>query len=356
MLEPSLLRPLLLRALTLFGVLIAVLVLLAVSLGATGFSDKILQATVGEELRALRTSLTQTIRDPDQLEAALEARRKELLASYGLDRPWYTRIPGMVWRVLTLDLGEARNLRSYDGSSRIADIVLERLPNTIVLLTTATVITAVIGILAGVWMSTRVGSRLDRFIAYLAAVSYAVPTWWLGILLVLVLAFKLELLPPGGMYSAPPPEGGLARFLDLLWHSILPVLTLVLASVGPSIYSIRTLTLNIAQEDHVTVARAKGMPEPVVRNRHILRVAAPPIVTGLILGLAGSLGGSILVETIFDWRGMGRLYYDAIAGTPDEGLIVALTFMFTLLYVIARLILEVLYVWLDPRVRYEGGP
>jgi peptide/nickel transport system permease protein len=98
------------------------------------------------------------------------------------------------------------------------------------------------------------------------------------------------------------------------------------------------------------------MPEPVVRNRHILRVAAPPIVTGLILGLAGSLGGSILVETIFDWRGMGRLYYDAIAGTPDEGLIVALTFMFTLLYVIARLVLEVLYLWLDPRVRYEGGP
>lgn len=352
----SLLRPLLFRALTLFGVLIAVLVLLAVSLGATGFSDKILQATVGEELRALRTSLTQTIRDPDQLEAALEARRQELLASYGLDQPWYARIPGMVWRVLTLDLGEARNLRSYDGSSRIADIVLERLPNTVLLLTTATVITAVIGILAGVWMSTRVGSRLDRFVAYLAAVSYAVPTWWLGILLVLVLAFELELLPPGGMYSAPPPEGAFARFLDLLWHSVLPVLTLVLASVGPSIYSIRTLTLNIAQEDHVAVARAKGMPEPVVRNRHILRVAAPPIVTGLILGLAGSLGGSILVETIFDWRGMGRLYYDAIAGTPDEGLIVALTFMFTLLYVIARLVLEVLYVWLDPRVRYEGGP
>ncbi|MBL1952510.1 ABC transporter permease, partial [Klebsiella pneumoniae] len=92
------------RALTLFGVLIAVLVLLAVSLGATGFSDKILQATVGEELRALRTSLTQTIRDPDRLEAALEARRRELLASYGLDQPWYARIPGMVWRVLTLDL------------------------------------------------------------------------------------------------------------------------------------------------------------------------------------------------------------------------------------------------------------
>jgi peptide/nickel transport system permease protein len=107
----------------------------------------------------------------------------------------------------------------------------------------------------------------------------------------------------------------------------------------------------VAQEDHVTLARAKGMPPSIVARRHILRVAAPPIVTGLILGLAATLGGSILVETVFAWQGMGRLYYDAIAGTPDESLIVALTFMFTLVYVVARMVLEVLYVVLDPRVR-----
>jgi peptide/nickel transport system permease protein len=91
-----------------------------------------------------------------------------------------------------------------------------------------------------------------------------------------------------------------------------------------------------------------------VRNRHILRVAAPTIVTGLIFGLAGSLSGSILVETVFNWQGMGRLYYDSLAGTPDENVIVALTFMFTLLYVLIRLLLEVLYVFLDPRVRYTN--
>ena len=100
------------------------------------------------------------------------------------------------------------------------------------------------------------------------------------------------------------------------------------------------------------LARAKGMPEGIVNRRHILRVAAPPIVTGLILGLAGSLGGAILVETIFDWQGMGRLYFEAVSGVPDENLIVALTFVFTLLYVAARFLLEVLYVFLDPRVRY----
>ena len=102
------------------------------------------------------------------------------------------------------------------------------------------------------------------------------------------------------------------------------------------------------------MARAKGMPESIIGRRHILRVAAPPIVTGLILGLTGSLGGSILIETIFQWRGMGLLYYEALTGTPDEGVIIALTFIFTLLYVLSRLVLEVLYVVLDPRVRYSS--
>jgi peptide/nickel transport system permease protein len=352
---PSLLRPLLLRAASLLLVLLAVLVLLVVSLGATGFSERMLGAIIGEELRALRPTLAETITDPEALEAALAAHRSELEAAYGLDRVWYQRLPGMVVRVLTLDLGEARTMRAFDGSNRIADIVLERLPNTILLLTTALAITAVIGLSLGVWLSTRVGSTVDRVVSYLAAVSYALPAWWTGIMLILLLSFQFQLLPSGGMYSSPPPEGAFARFLDLATHAILPVLTLVLVSVGPYVYVVRTITLGVAQEDFVTLARAKGMPARIVERRHVLRVAAPPIVTGLILGLAGSLGGSILVETVFDWRGMGRLYYEAIVGTPDEGLIIGLTFMFTLLYVAARMILEVLYVLLDPRVRYEDA-
>lgn len=352
---PSLWRPLLVRALSLIGVLLAVLVLLVVSLGATGFADRILEAQIGEELRALRTALAETIRDPEAVEAALAARRDELRVAYGLDRPWQARLPAMVVRVLRLDLGEARTLRSFEGSSRIGAIILERLPNTVILLTTALLITAAIGIALGTYLSTRPGSAIDRLLSYFAAVSYALPAWWTGILLILILSFYLQLLPSGGMYSTPPPEGGLARLLDLAHHALLPIITLVLVSLGPYIYVVRTMTLSVAQEDHVTVARAKGMPEAIVARRHVLRVAAPPIVTGLILGLAGSLGGSILVETVFNWQGMGRLYYEAILGTPDEGLIVGLTFMFTLLYVIARLILEVLYVLLDPRVRYDDG-
>ena len=350
---PSLLRPILVRAASLGAVLIIVLFLLVVTLGATGFSDRILSAQVGEELRGMRTALAETITDPAAVDEAIAARRAELEASYGLDAEWYERLPVVVAKVLTFDLGQSRSIRSFEGSNEVSDIVLERLPNTILLLTTSLFITASLGLTLGVWLSTRPGSRIDRAVSYLAAITNGLPAWWAGILLILVFSFWLRILPSGGMFSTPPPEDNLGRFLDLLWHALLPIFTLVLVSVGPSIYIIRTMTLNVALQDHVTVARAKGMPEGIIRRRHILRVAAPPIVTGLILGLAATLGGSILIETVFSWQGMGRLYFDAFAGSPDESVIVALTFMFTLIYVVARLILEVLYVFLDPRVRYE---
>jgi peptide/nickel transport system permease protein len=350
---PSLLRPILVRAASLGAVLIIVLVLLVLTLGATGYSDRILGAQVGEELRALRTSLSQTISDPDAVEGVVEARRTELEAAYGLDQAWYERLPGVVAQVLVFDLGEARSIRAADGSNDVGDIIIERLPRTVLLLTTSLLITAAIGLLLGVWLSTRAGSRVDRIVSYVAAITNGLPAWWAGILLILVFSFWLRVLPSGGMYSTPPPEGALATLLDLLWHALLPILTLVLVSVGPSIYVIRTLTLDVALQDHVTVARAKGLPEGLIRRRHILRVAAPPIVTGLILGLAGTLGGAILIETVFAWDGMGQLYFKTFSGQPDEAIIIGLTFMFTLIYVAARLLLEILYVFLDPRVRYQ---
>ena len=343
-------RQLAIRALTLFGVLLAVLILLVISLGATGYSDNLLRAQVSEETRALRQSLSQTVRDPAELERTVAARQAEIERFYGLDTPWYQRLPPAVLRVLRLDLGESRSLRTADGSRDVGAIVRERLPYTMLLLTSSSLVTSVTGLIVGVRMTTRAGGRLDRGVAYFAAISFAVPAWWLGILFILVFAFRLQWFPSGGMLSTPPPEAEWDRARDLAWHALLPILTIVVVSVGPYIYTVRTMTLSVAQEDHVLLARAKGLPERQITNRHILRVAAPPIVTGLVLGLAGSLSGSILVETIFNWQGMGRLYFDAV-GSLDEGVIVALTFVFTLLYVLLRFLLDILYVLLDPRVR-----
>ena len=221
----SLLRPILVRAASLGAVLIIVLVLLVLTLGATGYSDRILEAQVGEELRVMRTSLSETVTDPDAVEEIIAARRGELEQSYGLDRPWFERLPGLVAQVLVFDLGEARSIRAADGSNSVADIILERLPRTVMLLTTALAINAIIGLTVGVWLSTRPGSRADRFVSYVAAITNGLPAWWAGILLILVFSFWLRILPSGGMYSTPPPEGAIASALDLAWHALLPILT-----------------------------------------------------------------------------------------------------------------------------------
>ncbi len=336
---------------TLFGVLIASLLLVIVVLGATGVSDRMMGSIVNEEIRELRQSLAQTIRDPIELERVVLVERDQLIEFYGLDNPWYTRLPDMVWRILSLDLGSARTLKSFSGSTRVSDIVMERFINTVILVTTALAISSVVGLYIGVKLATRVGTKLDRGVSYISAASYALPSWWVGILFILIFSFQFHIFPFGGITSSPAPSGFLNRTLDIIWHAALPVITLTLASVGSWAYVVRTMVLNTAQEDFVTVARSKGLPENTIMNRHIIRVAAPPIVTNLVLGLAASFGGAILTETVFNWPGMGRLYYDAILAL-DENVIVALTFMFTLLYVSARFILEVLYILLDPRVRY----
>ena len=344
------------KALTFIGVLIAVLVMVAVTLGATGFSDRMLTAIVSEEIRGLRQGLAQTIRNVDDIEETISEHRSELEQSYGLDRPWYYRIPQMIFRVIRLDLGEARTLKTADGSNKVTSLIGERLPRTILLVTTASVITALFGLFFGVKLATRVGSKIDRAASLISATSNALPAWWAGILLIfatymILSVFDIRIFPPGGMYSAPPPSGAFPRLLDLIWHAILPIITLVLISAGSWTYVVRTMVMNTAQEDFVILAKAKGLSETRIMRHHILRVAAPPILTGLILGLASSVAGAILTETVFNWPGMGRLYYDAILAV-DESVVVALTFMFTLIYVAARFILDVLYIIVDPRVRY----
>lgn len=329
----------------------AFLVFLGIVLGATGFSDKMLSGVINEELRGVRQSLVQTIRDPAELESVMDIKRQELNEFHGLDKDWYERLPQTIANVLRFDFGEAKTLRSFSGSSNIRDIVLERLPNTILIMTTSFVIVATIGLFVGVWAAARAGSRADRIVSFFAVSSNALPAWWIGVLAIMMFAVLFDWLPAGGMYSAPPPTETIPRFFDVLKHAILPVSSLTLVSMGPYMYAIRTITLKIAQEPFVQLARIRGLSEVRVRWRYILRVAAPPIVTSLVLGLVGSFSGAILTETVFNWPGMGRLYIDALLGIPDEGIIVALTVSFAVLYMVARFVLDILYIILDPRVR-----
>jgi ABC-type dipeptide/oligopeptide/nickel transport system permease component len=196
--------------------------LVVVMLGVTGVSDRILKAYVDDELRTVRQSLSQRIKDPVELEKALEQVRLELMQSYGLDRPWYERIPSMVLRVLMLDLGYSRTITSFAGSRRVVDIIAERIPYSVMLVTTAVAISAAAGIWLGMRAAYRRGSLFDRSLSYLAAVSYALPSWWTGLLLILFFYFYLRLFPAGGLYSTPPPTDPFMKTLDLLWHAALP--------------------------------------------------------------------------------------------------------------------------------------
>jgi len=345
-------KTLAIKGISLIFILFFVLFLTVIVIGATGISDRILSGIISDRLRAVRQELSTRIKNPEELNIAVEKVKQTLIVSYGLDKPWYVRMPNMVLRILLLDLGKSRTVISFTGSNKISDIILERMPNTILLMVTVLIINFFLSLFIGVKVATKPGSLLDRFVSIYSAVSYALPTWWLGMLMILGLAFYIRIFPFGGMYSAPPPADPFLRALDLLWHLCLPVITLVIALSGSWIYITRSIVITTAHEDFVTTARAKGLPENLVLWRYIIRVAAPPILTNLILGLASYLGGAILTETVFRWPGMGLLYFQAILSV-DEALILALTYVFTLIYVIARFILEVLYVVVDPRVRYQ---
>lgn len=330
---------------------VTVVILLVVLIGATGFSDKIVGSVINEELRGLRQSLAQTIRDPEELERVMHIRQQELEELHGLNTQWYVRLPKDVVRIAQFDLGEAKTLRTFSGSTKVSDIILERLPNTLVLMVPSFVLVTLLGLWFGAWSAAHAGSRRDRTLSIFSVSLNGLPAWGVGILLIMIFAVLFPILPGGGMYSAPAPEGTLPRFLDLLTHAILPVASLTLVSLGPYLYLIRNTTLRVSQEPFVMFARMRGLPESRVQRRYILRPAAPPIVTNFVFGLLGLFGGAIITEKVFRWPGMGQLFAEVSMGTPDEGILVGLTIVYAVMFLAALFILDFLYVWLDPKVR-----
>lgn len=352
----SLAKTLIVKAVTLLVVLIGVLVLLAVVMGATGLSDKMLKSILTAEVQEYKQQLIRQGRDPALVQKAVEEYERERAAALGINQSWYVRLPQMIYRLLVLDLGTSRTLQSSWGSNKISDLIIDRLPNTIILTTTGILFTALVGIWMGLYIGSKIGSRVDRVVSVLSAASYALPLWFVGIVLILLLAYGpkilwgVQIFPPGGMVSIPPPKEPLAYFLDVLWHLSLPLLASFIVFFGSWAYTTRNIVFSVSQEDFVSFARAKGLPESIVRSKYILRPSLPPIMTNLILSLAYSISGYIITERVFNWPGMGSLYYSAITAL-DEPVIFALTYVFTLVYIVARFILEILYVVVDPRIR-----
>jgi peptide/nickel transport system permease protein len=278
---------------------------------------------------------------------ALESKR------YGLDRPFVLRSVEYLRDAMTLNLGYAQQLTSDSGSRMVRNIILERLPSTLVLFGTANLLLFFIALFAGLSLSRRYGSFADKAVLAMAPTSSA-PPWFYGIFLILIFAALLGVLPFGGMVSAPPPDNPLDYALSLLEHMILPVTAWLVSAIFLTIYNWRTFFLIYASEDYVEMAKAKGLPDGMIERRYILRPTLPNIITSFALTLITLWTGAIITETVFNWPGIGQLYARAI-GAFDTPVIVANVVIYAYLLALTVFLLDFIYALVDPRVRVGGG-
>ncbi|MBK1734372.1 ABC transporter permease [Halorhodospira abdelmalekii] len=309
-----------------------------------------IENTVAEEIRA----------DPafhdlpsERREQLLNDRMQIEIERLRLDEPFLIRSVDYLRQAMLLDLGRAEEMHSDAGSRQVAQIILERLPATLLLFGTANLLVFFVAVFVALGLSRRYGSALDRSVIALAP-SSAAPAWFYGIFLILLFAFVVPLLPPGGMVAAPPPSGGWAYAASVIQHMALPIAAMFLAQIFISIYSWRTFFLIHSSEDYVEMARAKGLPDALVEQRYILRPTLSPIVTSFLLMLIGLWSGAIILEQVFNWPGLGTLLFEAI-GHRDTPVIIGSVVIFAYLLAVTVFLLDFIYALLDPRVRIEGG-
>lgn len=341
------------RAITMFGVLMATLLITIALVGSN--MDAILKQSVALEIRQQVTnnkSLVSSFKTPDQLNTYVQNQINQRVVALGLDQPWYTpqRLGLAMYKILTLDFGHAKFLTSDTGSSDVKDIILERLPNTILLFTTATAIVSLLGILLGAIAASKVNSKIDKITSGFAIVSSSFPVWWVGLIMIFLFAFIYPIFPARATPTIPMTDPGYVT--SLLYHMALPLITLVLIGFGSWAYLVRNFLVGVLQEDFIMAKKTAGIGKKKILYRHALKNAAPPIVTVLALSLSGSLGGAIITEAVFDWPGMGRLYYEAIS-VLDLPVIIGATYVLTAFFLVSIFLADVLYGYFDPRVRRQ---
>jgi peptide/nickel transport system permease protein len=336
------------RSINMFIVLFSTLILTITLVGPT--MDKIM-------LDAVRFAVIEdTNRSDIRFENTLERQRfideriELQIRTIGLDEPWYSpkRFSNTVLKVMVLDLGRSPYLTSESGSANVRDIILEKMPKTILLFTTSTLIITVIGLYLGAFMASRAGTVWDKINSAFAVFSNSFPTWWVGMLMIVAFAFTYHIFPARATPLTDPSDPMYA--LDLFYHMLLPLITIILVGFGSWAYIVRYFVVGILGEDYITAKRAAGIPEKKILYSHALKNAAPPIVTVVALSLASSFSGAITVEAVFGWPGMGSLYYQAI-GFFDIPVIIGLTYVSTLIFVITVFLIDIVYAYFDPRLK-----
>jgi peptide/nickel transport system permease protein len=274
-----------------------------------------------------------------------DAQRDALTREFGLDGSQLEQFWSYVKQTLSLNFG-----RSYVSNQPVIDEILDRAPETIALVGVAAVLSAVFGILIGVAAAWRRGSKTDYTATTFTMTTYSMPDFWLGMLLLTIFAVELGWFPVGGIVDPQGPDAGLGKLADQAEHMVLPALTLTLAYLGEYALVMRSSLIDTLREDYLVLARAKGLREIVMRNRHAVPNALLPVVTLIAINFGFVLSGAIAVETIFSWPGLGLATYDALQG-PDLPMLQGLFLVFSASVIFFNLLADLLYVALDPRVR-----
>ncbi|WP_270933366.1 ABC transporter permease [Falsiroseomonas oryzae] len=274
-------------------------------------------------------------------DAALAA---ELRRYYGLDLSVPAQLANYFWRLVRLDLGF-----SAIYGKPVATVILERLPTTLLLMSAALSFAFFVGLVLGVLAARRVNGWTDTLISTLGLVFYATPSFWFGLMAIVLFSVHLAWLPAGGFEEIGAGYTGLRRVLDIAAHLVLPTLTLGLIFLAIYLRIMRASMLEVLTLDFVRTARAKGLDETRVLTRHVLRNAMLPMVTLIGLQAGTMLGGSVVVESVFSLPGLGRLAYEAVV-QRDLNTLLGIVFISALLVIVVNFLVDLVYARLDPRI------
>lgn len=263
-----------------------------------------------------------------------------LKKTYGLNDPVWLQLAKYVWALLHLDFGF-----SYRQNLPVIDAIAVHLPATLLLMVSSLTLALVVGVAAGVVAAMKVRTVWDTVVSVAAMFFFAAPSFWLGIMLIVLFAVKLGWMPVGGMVTI----GSGGGVLDILHHLVLPTLALGLFYAAIYARVMRASMLEVAQLDFVRTARAKGLSRNRVTLSHVLRNALLPVVTILGVQMGTVLAGSVVIESVFSWPGVGSLLFDSVS-SRNYPVVLGIMVLGSLVVIAANIVVDLVYMWLDPRI------
>lgn len=268
----------------------------------------------------------------------------ELRRFYGLDASAAVQLGNYLWRLVRLDLGF-----SAIYGKPVATVIIERLPATLLLMSSSLALAFAGGMALGIVAAQRVNRWPDTLISTLGLIFYATPSFWFGLMGIVIFSIHLGWLPPGGFEEIGAGHAGLRRAVDIFWHLLLPTLTLALIFLATYLRIMRAAMLEVMTLDFVRTARAKGLAPTAITVRHVMRNALLPMITLAGLQAGTMLGGSVVVESVFALPGLGRLAYESVV-QRDLNTLLGIVFVSAVLVIVVNFLVDLAYARLDPRV------